>query len=165
MGPLPGQNPQLLSSCEAASRVTASASGSAGARRPEKRVTARSQAPQKKWTGLHFPRKRARNTHIPSLLVVNRWAADGESGSHYDFWCRHDVWIMIFHQVGERITSIISIVWYFTTKSDGIWNLSLTYYTHNSLAVSEGLFVCNTPEHTEIMRVMTSMRIISLLRK
>ena len=28
-----------------------------GARRPEKRVTARSKAPQKKWTGLHLPTK------------------------------------------------------------------------------------------------------------
>ena len=62
MGPLPGQNPQLLSLCEAAPRVTASASGSAGAQRPEKRVTARSKAPQKKWTGLHLPRKRDLNT-------------------------------------------------------------------------------------------------------
>ena len=33
----------------------------AGARRPLKRVTARSKLPQKKCTGLHFPRKPARN--------------------------------------------------------------------------------------------------------
>ena len=51
--------------------------------------------------GRHEP---CRKMHIPSLLVVNWWAADGESGSHYDFWCRHDVWMMIFHQVSERIT-------------------------------------------------------------
>src|SRR5216683_5894972 len=54
-------------------------------------------------------------------LVVDRWAADGESGSHHDFRFRHDVWTMLFHQIGERITLIISIAWYFTTKSDGIW--------------------------------------------
>ena len=42
--------------------------------------------------------------HIPSLLVVNRWAAAGESGSHHDFRFRHDVWTMIFHQLSERIT-------------------------------------------------------------
>src|SRR5712691_11411917 len=56
-------------------------------------------------------------------LVVDRWAADGESGSHHDFWFLHDVWTMLFHQIGERITLIISIAWYFTTKSDGIWHL------------------------------------------
>src|SRR5215813_7973670 len=55
--------------------------------------------------------------HIPSLLVVNRWAAAGESGSHHDFRFRHDAWTMIFHQLGERITSIISRSWHFTTKS------------------------------------------------
>ena len=35
--------------------------------------------------------------HIPSLLVVNRWAADGEIGSHHDFRFRHDVWTRLFH--------------------------------------------------------------------
>src|SRR5262249_196190 len=60
-------------------------------------------------------------THIPSLLVVNRWAAAGESGSHRDFRFRHDVWTMVFHQLGERITSIISRSWHFTTKSGGVW--------------------------------------------
>src|SRR5262245_29604835 len=60
-------------------------------------------------------------SHIPSLLVVNRWAAASESGSRHDFRFRHDVWTMIFHQLGERITSIISRFWHFTTKSGGIW--------------------------------------------
>jgi hypothetical protein len=27
----------------------------------------------------------------------------------------------IFHQLGEHITSIISMAWYFTTRSDGMW--------------------------------------------
>src|SRR5712664_2259359 len=59
--------------------------------------------------------------HIPPDLVVDRWAADGESGSHHDFRFRHDVWTMLFHQIGEGIISIISIAWYFTTKSGGVW--------------------------------------------
>jgi len=41
--------------------------------------------------------------HIPSLLVVNRWSADGGSGSHHAFRFRHDVWRMLFHQAGEQI--------------------------------------------------------------
>src|SRR5262249_39726730 len=41
--------------------------------------------------------------HIPSFLVVNRWAADGESGSHHDFRFRPDVWTIFFHQVGKKI--------------------------------------------------------------
>ena len=66
--------------------------------------------------------------HIPSLLVVNRWAADDESGSHHDFRFRHDVWTMLFRQIGERITSIISIAWYFTTKSGGIWKIRHQFF-------------------------------------
>ena len=33
-----------------------SAPARGGARRPEKRVTVKSKLPQKKWTGLHFPK-------------------------------------------------------------------------------------------------------------
>src|SRR5215813_14126347 len=29
---------------------------------------------------------------------------------------------MLFHQIGEIITAIISMAWHFTTKSDGIWD-------------------------------------------
>src|SRR6266850_7781802 len=63
----PGQKPRLLTSCEYASRVIASGKcgmppGCFGAARPEKRVTARSGAPQKKWTGLHLPQKRERKS-------------------------------------------------------------------------------------------------------
>ena len=36
---------------------------------PEKRVTARSKLCQKKWTGLHFPRNRPRN----SLKIPSTW--------------------------------------------------------------------------------------------
>src|SRR6202007_641410 len=39
--PFPGQKPALITSCEYASRITASSSGRSGARRPENRVTAR----------------------------------------------------------------------------------------------------------------------------
>jgi hypothetical protein len=39
----------------------------------------------------------SRKNHIPSFLVVNRWAADGESGSHHDFRFRHDIWTRLFH--------------------------------------------------------------------
>src|SRR5215475_1359342 len=59
--------------------------------------------------------------YIPSLLVVNRWSADGGSGSHHAFRFRHDVWRILFHQGGEQITSIISIACGFTAKSGGIW--------------------------------------------
>jgi len=43
-------------------RVIASAPGRSGAGRPEKRVTARSKLPQKKWTGLALPMNRERNS-------------------------------------------------------------------------------------------------------
>src|SRR3989442_4563091 len=32
--------------------------------------------------------------HIPSDLVVDQWASDGENSSHCDFLFRHDVWTM-----------------------------------------------------------------------
>src|SRR5438874_11161761 len=64
-GPPPGQKPALETSCEYASSVIESGTpgvlGCAGARRPEKRVTARSKLPQKKWTGLHLPTNCERN--------------------------------------------------------------------------------------------------------
>ena len=58
--------------------------------------------------------------HIPSFLVVNRWAAEGESGSHHEFRFRPDVWTILFHQVGKKITSTISTAFYCTTQSGGI---------------------------------------------
>src|ERR1700675_882192 len=62
MSPPPGQKPALITSCEYASRVIESAPSRGGARRPEKRVTARSKLPQKKCTGLLLPIKRERNS-------------------------------------------------------------------------------------------------------
>jgi hypothetical protein len=63
--PPPGQKPALLTSCEYASTITHlptfGTPGCSGARRPEKRVTAISNAPQKKCTGLDLPMNRARN--------------------------------------------------------------------------------------------------------
>jgi hypothetical protein len=37
--------------------------------------------------------------HIPPDLVVDRWACDGESGSHRDFLFRHNVWMMFHRQI------------------------------------------------------------------
>jgi len=54
-------------------------------------------------------------SHIPSDLVVNRWARDGESGSHRDILCRLDVWTLARRQISWKITSVLSMVWYFTT--------------------------------------------------
>jgi hypothetical protein len=52
--------------------------GCVGASRPENRVTARSKAPQKKWTGLTLPMKPARNSDITRSAWTrdsqNRWA-------------------------------------------------------------------------------------------
>ena len=45
------------------------AAGMSGAFRPEKRVTARSKLPQKKWTGLALPKKPVRN----SLKMRSTW--------------------------------------------------------------------------------------------
>src|SRR4029434_4084918 len=55
-------------------------------------------------------------------LVVDRWASNGENGSHRHFLFRQDVWTMFRHQISKEITSIISTPWHFTTKSGGIWN-------------------------------------------
>ena len=59
-GSFPGQKPRLLTSCEYASRATASGKcgtppGCGGAGRPEKRVTARSKLPQKEMDRAAFP--------------------------------------------------------------------------------------------------------------
>jgi len=48
-----------------------SASGIGGARRPEKRVTARSKLPQKKCTGLDLPKKRPRNSLKMASIEIN----------------------------------------------------------------------------------------------
>jgi hypothetical protein len=49
-------------------------------------------------------------------LVVDQWTWDGESSSHRDFLFRQDVWTMFRRQISEKITSTISMAWYFTTK-------------------------------------------------
>jgi hypothetical protein len=54
-------------------------------------------------------------------LVVDQWTSDGESGSYRHFLFRQDVWTMSRHQISEKISSTISMAWYFTTKSGGIW--------------------------------------------
>src|SRR5262249_26993851 len=89
----------------------------------------------------------ARKIHIPSLLVVNRWAAASESGSRHDFRFRHDVWTMIFHQLGERITSIISRFWHFTTKSGGIWDFARFVSRASIIAPATPFCFCTTQKH------------------
>ena len=59
--------------------------------------------------------------HIPPGLVVDRWASNGENGSHRHFLFRQDGWTMVRHQISKEITSVISTAWYFTTHSGGIW--------------------------------------------
>src|SRR5258708_3645805 len=68
--PSPGQKPTLVTSWEEASFVVASAFWRTGARRPEKRETARSKLPQKKWTGLDLPTKPARNFSRTGVMVA-----------------------------------------------------------------------------------------------
>jgi hypothetical protein len=46
---------------------------------------------------------------IPPDLVVDRWASDGESGSHRPFLFRYDVWTMFHSQIREKITSALSM--------------------------------------------------------
>jgi len=65
----------------------------------------------------------SRDFHIPPGLVVDRWASNGENGSHRHFLFRQEVWTMFRHQISKEITSIISTAWHFTTKSGGIWKI------------------------------------------
>jgi hypothetical protein len=46
---------------------------------------------------------------IPPDFVVDRWAPDGESGSHRPFLFRYDVWTMFHGQIREKITSALSM--------------------------------------------------------
>src|SRR5438094_2696248 len=83
MSPPPGQKPTLLTSWEYDSRVTGSAPGRSGARRPEKRVTARSKLPQKKCTGLHLPINSQRNVSNTGFITMRaRQKAFADAGSY-----------------------------------------------------------------------------------
>src|ERR687891_323481 len=73
----PGQKPKLMTSCEYASRVTASAFGIAGARVPLKRVTARSNPCQKRCTGLVLPQNQPANSC--SVQSIQRSACQNRS--------------------------------------------------------------------------------------
>src|SRR2546429_9914309 len=81
MTPLPSQNPWLITSCEYDSFVMGSAFGLSGARRPEKRVDARSKLPQKKCTGLDLPmnlhRKISNIGLMPIRMLQNAFADCG----------------------------------------------------------------------------------------
>src|SRR5581483_11247292 len=85
--PLPGQNPALLHSCEYASRVIGSAPSRGGARRPEKRVTAKSKLPQKKWTGLFLPMNRERNSLNKVSVTTRMFQNLLTSSRSYDACC------------------------------------------------------------------------------
>ena len=65
-----------------------------------------------------------KSQHIPSDLVVNRWASDVESGSHLDLLLQDDVWTTCGRLMSCKIMSMISTAWDFTTKSGGIWIIS-----------------------------------------
>jgi hypothetical protein len=77
-----------------------------------------------------FPEAKAsfRPTGRTAHLVVNRWACDGESGSHRDILCRLDVWTLARRQISWKITSVLSMVWHFTTKSDGICKITFSRF-------------------------------------
>ena len=81
-----------------------------------------------------------RKFHIPPDYVVDRCAADGESGSHRDFLFRPHVWPRGRRQISERITSVISMAWHFTTKSGGICkNLHGSLLLCSSLGLDQGI--------------------------
>jgi hypothetical protein len=63
--------------------------------------------------------------HIPSDLVVDQWVSNVESSSPRDFLLLHDQWTTFLHLLGPQITSAISMVWDFTSKSGGIWKSSM----------------------------------------
>jgi hypothetical protein len=46
---------------------------------------------------------------IPTDLVVDRRAPNGESGSRRPFLFRYDVWTMFHGQISEKITSALSM--------------------------------------------------------
>jgi hypothetical protein len=59
--------------------------------------------------------------HIPPDLVVDQWTSDAESSSPPYFLLRHDLSTTCRRLMMSQITSTISTVWDFTTKSGGIW--------------------------------------------
>ncbi len=61
--------------------------------------------------GGHGEREPCLKIHIPSDLVVNRWASDVESSSHRDFLGLHSVWTTCGRLIRDKITSAISISW------------------------------------------------------
>src|SRR5713226_261788 len=58
-----------------------------------------------------------------SDFVVDQWASDGESSSPLDFLVLHDLWTTFHRLMMPQITSTISIVCDFTTKSGGVWKI------------------------------------------
>ena len=51
----------------------------------------------------------SQKVQTPPDLVVDRWASDSESGSRRPFLFRYDVSTMFRGQIGEKITSALSM--------------------------------------------------------
>jgi hypothetical protein len=54
--------------------------------------------------------------HIPTDLVVDRWASEMKSSSSLDFLFLCSVWTTFGRLMSDKITSAISTAWNFTTK-------------------------------------------------
>ena len=60
--------------------------GCGGARRPEKRVTARSSAPQNRWTGLTLPMNSERNCSNTRTISISARQNRSTWSRSYDAW-------------------------------------------------------------------------------
>jgi hypothetical protein len=63
---------------------------------------------------------RSKRGHIPPDEVVNGGAAAEESDSPRDDQFRSHGWTRFRRQHSEKITSVTSMVWHFTTESGGV---------------------------------------------
>jgi hypothetical protein len=61
--------------------------------------------------------------HIPTDFVVDQRPPDGESSMPLDFLLPHHLEMTFRRSMMPQITSIISMVYGFTTKSGGIWKI------------------------------------------
>src|SRR6266404_4900550 len=62
---------------------------------------------------------------IPPDLVVDHGTSAVESSSSLDFLSLHAMWTPFGGLISYKIMSTISVGYYFTTKSGGIWKLPL----------------------------------------
>ncbi len=68
-------------------------------------------------------------------------ASEGESNSHRDSLLLHDRWTTFRRPMGSQITSTISTVWDFTTKSGGIWHILFMIQTAEAASAIKHVFV------------------------